>query len=158
MLNFNQVRTTAFSIVVVSMLSACGGGDSSHATPSASVMNDFSTAYASGVAKLTSYAGLTSTSFADTFDSAYLDSGLSKADVMAALQSEAQATATSPDFPSFAQVTLSDLNISNCDGSTQVCTLTGTLSNSGVETTSVPFTTQVKLSDKARLYGDQSKS
>lgn len=156
---FSPIRNTIAGIGMLALLSGCGGGDSpGNPNPSAEATNAFSSAYSGGLASLTSFAGLTSTALADVFDAAYLDSGSSKADVVAALQSEAQAVAVSPDFPSFAQLSLSNVSISNCDATTKICTLTATLTNSDVDTVSVPFTTQVKLSDKVRLYGDQSAS
>jgi hypothetical protein len=158
MLNLIQFRASMAALGMVALLSACGGGGSTQTAAPAALTTSFATAYTSGLAGLTSFSGLNSASLADLFDNSFLDAGTNKADVMAALQSEAQAAATSPDFPSFAQVTISDISISNCDGATQVCTLSGTLTNKDVDTTSVPFTTQVKLSDKARLFGDQSAS
>jgi hypothetical protein len=160
MFNFTQVRTLIAGIGMLALLSACGGGDggSTETTPSATATSSFVTSYSTGLSGLSSFAGLNSSAVADVFDSAFLDSGSTKSDVVSALQSEAQAAAVSPDFPSFSQVALSNVTISNCDAATQVCILSGTLTNSDVDTTSVPFTTQVKLSDKVRLYGDQSKS
>jgi lipopolysaccharide export system protein LptA len=53
---------------------------------------------------------------------------------------------------------LSEVSIDACDAN-NVCTLTGTLTNSDADTTSVTFTTQVKITDgKVRLYGDQLSS
>jgi hypothetical protein len=162
--HFKQFRVLAASLAVTGLLSACGSSsnDSVDApadpNPSPAAVSAFSTAFANGLASLNAYAGLTSAAVADLFDASYLDGGLSKADVMAALQSEAQASAISPDFPSFAQVTVSGITISNCIAATQVCTLSGTLTNNDADTTSVTFTTQVKLSDKPRLFGDQAKS
>jgi hypothetical protein len=159
MFKLTQIRTSLAGLGLMALLSACGGGGSSGTfQASTAVTTSFASAYTAGLSGLTAFAGLNSTTLADLFDNAFLDSGSTKADVVAALQSEAQAAATSPDFPSFAQITISDISITNCVAATQVCTLSGTLTNKDVDTTSVPFTTQVKLSDKARLFGDQSAS
>jgi hypothetical protein len=161
MFHFTQFRNLAGGIALAAALSACGGGNDGVApepSPSPAAISSFATVYASALAGTASFAGLNSGVLADQFDGAFLDGGIAKADVMAAIQAEAQAAAVSPDFPGFAQVALSGVTVTNCDTATQVCTLTGTLTNSDADTTSVSFTTQVKMTDKVRLYGDQSKS
>jgi hypothetical protein len=160
MSNFTKVRAMLGAVGMLALLSACGGGDGDTPaeTTTAGATSSFISAYTTGLTTLNSFGGLNSASLGDLFDTAFLDSGSTKADVVAALQSEAQAAAVSPDFPSIAQMTVSNISISNCDAATKICTLSGTLTNNDADTTSVPFTTQVKQSDKLRLYGDQSQS
>lgn len=158
---------------LIAALAACGGGgdggsSDSARTPSPAAQSSFASAYVTGLDALGSATGILSQGFRDLFDAAFLDSGVSKAQLDANLDGEAFALQISPDFPSFPTAKLSDVSISNCDSATGVCTLTGTLTNSdadltGADTTAVttvPFTTQVKYGadGKLRLLGDQSKS
>jgi hypothetical protein len=135
-------------------LYACSGGGSSDG-PS---LGTFPSDLANGLAALGTAAGLSSSSFPDLFDSGYLDSGLTKADVVAALQAEAAAAAGSSAYPSFPQVTVSDVRVTDCDNTTQLCKLTATLTNGDVDTTSVAYVGVVKFTDKVRLYGDQARN
>lgn len=158
---------SAWAGVLLGLLSACGGGDS--AEPSTDVATNperqsaFVADYTQGLKVLDTYAGLASAAFADLFDAGFLDAGNTKALVSASLAQEAAAMAASPDLPSFPMVGLSTATISACDSS-NVCTLTGTLSNNDVDasadnTTSITFTSRVKYSDgKFRLLGDGAAS
>jgi hypothetical protein len=147
---------------LVALLSACGGGSGS-ANPNSATNTDKQTTfiadYTDGLKTLNTYAGLTSAAFLDLFDATFLDSGNTKPLLSTGLAQEAAAAAASPDLPSFPIVGLSTASISACDTS-NVCTLTGTLSNNDVDTsaentTSITFTTRVKYSDgKFRLLGD----
>lgn len=152
---------------LISMLAACGGGDDD-VTSDADAQASFISAYTAGLDALGSYVGLVSSTFRDLFDAGYTDSGMTKTDIVAALDSEVTAMQASPDFPAFPMAKLSKASIGNCDAATRICTLTGTLSNSdadptGADTsavTEVNFTTQVRYDadGKVRLLGDQSKS
>lgn len=154
---------------LISLLAACGGGDDDVASD-ADAQSSFISAYTSGLDALGSYAGLVSSSFRDLFDAGYADSGVTKSDVVAALDSEVAISQTSPDFvyPAFPMAKLSKASIGNCDAATKICTLTGTLRNSDADptgadasaVTEVTFSTQVRYdaSGKVRLLGDQSKS
>jgi hypothetical protein len=141
---------------LVALLSACGGGSG---TPSTDKQNTFISDYSNGLKVLNTYAGLTSSAFLDLFDATFLDSGITKPLLSASLAQEAAAAAASPDLPSFPMAGISNASISACDTS-NVCTLTGTLSNNDVDTsvdntTSITFTTRVKFIDgKYRLLGD----
>ncbi len=145
-------------------LSACGGGGGL-SVPSTDVatnpdkQSSFVADYTQGLKVLNIYAGLTSAVFIDLFDASFLDAGNTKPLLTASLAQEAAAMAASPDLPSFPMAGLSTASISACDSS-NVCTLTGTLSNNDVDTsadntTSIIFTSRVKYSDgKFRLLGD----
>jgi hypothetical protein len=142
------------------LLTACGGGsNSSPVSPLTSTNKQaFAAAYNSGLGALGSYAGLTNASFLDLFDGTFLDAGYAKTDVAANLAQESAAMAIAPDLSLYPMASLSGVSIDACDAN-NVCTLTGTLTNSDADTTSVTFTTQVKISDgKVRLYGDQLSS
>jgi len=151
---------------LVAMLGACGGGSDAPSTDVASNVdkqNTFVSDYTQGLKTLSAYAGLASASFLDLFDATFLDAGNTKPLVSASLAQEAVAMAASPDLPSFPMAALSAASISACDSS-NVCTLTGTLSNNDVDasvdnTTAITFTTRVKYSDgKFRLLGDGTAS
>jgi hypothetical protein len=151
---------------LVALLGACGGGSNAPSTDTATnadKQNTFIADYTNGLKVLNTYAGLTSTVFVDLFDATFLDAGNTKPLVSASLAQEAAAAAASPDLPSFPMAGLSTASISACDAS-NVCTLTGTLSNNDVDTsvdntTSIIFTSRVKYSDgKFRLLGDGSAS
>ena len=166
-MNKKSIYRAAWAGVVLASLSACGGGDSS--TPSTDVatnagkQSSFVADYTQGLKVLNSYAGLTSAAFLDLFDASLLDAGNTKSLLSASLAQEAAAMAASPDLPSFPMAALSTASISACDAS-NVCTLTGTLSNNDVDasadnTTAITFTSRVKYSDgKFRLLGDGSAS
>ena len=162
----------AWFALIFPLISACGGGDDSGAAidpatvgaNSAAKQSSFISDYSDGLKTLSNYAGLTSAAFLDLFDVSFVDGGLTKAMVSANLAQEAAAAvAVSPDLPTFPLATLSGATIGGCDSS-NVCTLSGTLSNNDVDasaanTTSVAFTTRVKYSDgKFRLLGDGAAS
>lgn len=136
-------------------LTGCGGGDSSPDS-----IETFKSAYASSLAGLSSPAVLSGASVQDLFDTKFLDSGFTRADIVAALNSEASATQNASDYSSIPQVTLVNATVSDCvSGPDYLCTLTGTLTNGDADTTSIPFTTKLRLTEgKLRLYGDQLAS
>jgi len=150
---------------VLAALAACGGGgDDDVATtppPAVATPNDatrqaqFATDYASGLAALNTYGGLTNPAFVDNFDDAFLDNGYSKAQVRDALSQEAAAQLLFPtQLSSFPAVRLSAVTIGACDAA-NVCTLNATLTNSDVDTTAVAFATRVVfVGGKFRLLGD----
>lgn len=145
---------------LAALLTACGGGSNSGPVSPLTSTNKqaFATAYNSGLGALGSYAGLTDTSFLDLFDGAFLDAGYAKTDVTANLEQESAAMATAPDLSLYPMASLSAVSIDGCNAN-NVCTLTGTLTNSDADTTALTFTTQVKVTDgKVRLYGDQLSS
>jgi hypothetical protein len=168
-MNVPKFLKLAIAGSLISLLAACGSGDDDVASD-ADAQSSFISAYTSGLDTLGSYAGLVSSKFRDLFDAGYTDSGMTKADVVAALDSEITVSQTSPDFvfPAFPMAKLSKASIGNCDAVTKICTLTGTLSNSDADptgadasaVTEVNFTTQVRqdADGKVRLLGDQSKS
>lgn len=119
----------------------------------------FATSYGTGLAALNSYGGLTNTAFLDNFDDTFLDAGYAKAQVRDAMAQEAAAMLLfSTELSSFPSVKLSAVAISGCDAA-NVCTLTGTLTNSDVDATSVIFTTRLSfVGGKFRLLGDQKQA
>lgn len=136
-------------------LNGCGGGDSSPTS-----IETFKSAYASSLAALNSPAVLAGASVQDLFDTKFLDSGFTRADIVAALNSEGSAIQNASDYSSIPQVTLVNATVSDCvSGPEYLCTLTGTLTNGDADTTSIPFTTKLRFADgKLRLYGDQLAS
>lgn len=156
---------------LLAMLTACGGGgddNNASTTPSTGTSaspNDpakqaaFATDFGSGLASLNTYGGLTNAAFLDNYDSAFLDAGYSKAQVQDALTQEAAALLLfSTELSSFPAVKLSAVTINGCDAN-NVCTLTATLTNTDVDTTSVTFTTQLSFTGgKFRLLGDQKQA
>jgi hypothetical protein len=160
---------------LISILAACGGGDSDvvvggvgDVTNDTAARSGFISSYTAGFDVLNSYGGLVSVAFRDLFDSGFAEGGVTKSQITAALDGEAYALQASPDFPTFPMAKLSKASIGNCDAVTKICTLAGTLSNSDADptgadasaVTEVTFTTQVRYGDdsKIRLLGDQSKS
>jgi hypothetical protein len=155
---------------LLAVLAACGGGggdDEVAATPPPAVASPneaarqakFATDYASGLAALNTYGGLTDPAFLDNFDDAFLDAGYSKAQVRDALSQEAAAQLLfSTQLSSFPAVKLSAVTITGCDAA-NVCTLNATLSNSDVDTTTVTFATRVVFAGgKFRLLGDSKQA
>jgi hypothetical protein len=119
----------------------------------------FATDYGTGLAALNSYGGLTSTAFVDNFDDTFLDAGYAKAQVRDALAQEAAAMLLfSSELSSFPSVKLSAVSVGACDAA-NVCTLTGTLTNTDADATSVTFTTRLSfVGGKLRLLGDQKQA
>ncbi|NBO12729.1 MAG: hypothetical protein EBZ03_02510 [Betaproteobacteria bacterium] len=119
----------------------------------------FKASYSSSLAGLSTQAVLTGSALQDLFDAKFLDSGFSRADIVAALNGEASAIQSAGGYSSVPQVTLANASVTDCVGTTQgdlICTLSGTLSNQDADVTSVQFTTQLRMADgKLRLYGDQ---
>lgn len=158
---------------LLALLAACGGGgdDNVAATPppttppAGASPNDsarqaaFATDYGAGLASLNTYGGLTDSTFLDNYDDAFLDAGYSKAQVRDALTQEAAALLLfSTELSSFPAVKLSAVTINGCDAA-NVCTLTATLTNTDVDTTSVSFTTRLSFTGgKFRLLGDQKQT
>lgn len=160
---------------LLALVAACGGGggggqavffppstsgngtNGSQADP-AQQAAAFATDYGTGLAALGSYGGLTNAAFLDNFDSSFLDAGYTKAQVRDALAQEAAAMLLfSTELSSFPAVKLSGVTLSGCTAA-NVCTLTATLTNTDVDTTSVTFTTQLSfVGGKLRLLGDQKQ-
>lgn len=154
---------------MLALLAACGGGGDDNVAitppPTGASPNDsarqasFATDYGAGLAALNSYGGLTDAVFLDNYDEAFLDGGYTKAKVRAALAQEAAALLLlSSQLSSFPAVKLSAVTINGCDAA-NVCTLTATLTNTDVDTTSVSFTSRLSFSGgKFRLLGDQKQT
>lgn len=146
-------RIPLFAIVAgaVAIVSACGGSSnaSSDATTLLSTTNLF-------LANLGTTSGLTSTTASDLFDAKYLDMGIKKVDVLAALSTNAEALPANGDLSLFPAAQYMNATFTNCD-SNAVCTMMATVINSDVDVTSVDITTKVKIvSGVLYLYGDQS--
>jgi hypothetical protein len=152
------------AIGLATSLTACGSsGDSTPAAPTApavdaAAVTNLTTALNSGLTALATVAGLKSTAFADLFAATFLDAGYTKALIQSNLSQDATALAATADLISFPGLAFSNGAISNCNTS-NVCTLTGTLSNKDADVTETPFTTQVLYSNgKYLLLGDQLNS
>lgn len=100
---------------------------------------------------------LNATPMANLLDTDYLDAGTTKGDILAALKGEADAVAASTEYSSFTQVRVSDVAIS-CSGAGAFCNVTLTYTNADADTVSVSHTTQIRLTDIFRLYGNQSRT
>jgi hypothetical protein len=154
---------------MLALLAACGGnGDDLAATPpppAGALPNDsarqaaFATDYSSGLASLNTYGSLTNSAFLDNFDDGFLDAGYTKPMVRDALAKEAAAQLLfAAELSSFPAAKLSAVTINNCDAA-NVCTLTATLTNTDVDTTSVIFTSRMSFTGgKFRLLGDQKQT
>lgn len=149
----NKQKVFAACAVAAAGLAACGGGGGGGADPAA-----LASSYTASLARMNTASGLTSTSAQDQFASTYLDAGMTKAQVVDALSKDAAALAANGDFSLFPMASVTDVSVGNCSAAS-VCTMTGTLTNADVDTTSVSFATQIVLENGAwRLYGDQKSS
>jgi hypothetical protein len=152
-MTFSRISLVILSSSLVLALSACGGGgggDSQGETGAA-----FSAKFNAGQTSLNSSSGIATTTATDAFDEKYLDQGVKKADIAAAVSTTSQAAAVSPDLSFFPMAQVSNVVVSGCDSG--ICTLTGTLTNADADTTTVDFTTKVKFySGLVLLYGDQA--
>lgn len=157
--SFHRLLATAG---LVSMLAACGGGDSAPAPVVAPDLGPARTAFgndfARGLAALGTYEGLTSTAFIDLFDEAFLDAGYTKGQLRSNLAQDAVAMATAPELSGFPKGIVSAVTIADCDAAS-ICSVTATFSNADADATAVTVTSRLKLIDgKYRLFGDQSSS
>ena len=149
-------RIPLFDIVTSTLmiLTACGGGGGSTDT----AVTSFTSKFNAGLSALATSSGLTSMAVADVFDAKHLDMGFAKADLLAALAANSQALGTNPDLSLFPMAQVSNATLTSCDGN-DICTLNATLVNSDVDTTSIDFSTKVKVVlGVVYLYGDQSST
>lgn len=154
-MNKSSLRVLLAALAAASALAACGGGGSSPDVPTAPATG--AATYATLLSQLSTPAGLTSSQAASVFDDNYLDSGMTKPQVIDALGKEGVALAGVAEHSLFPQASLSDVQVSGCD-TNNVCTLTGTLVNSDADSTSVQFSTKVVNNNGTyRLLGDQSR-
>ncbi|MBC7499956.1 MAG: hypothetical protein H7315_05605 [Herminiimonas sp.] len=147
--------SVAFAVVVVS---ACGGGSNNPVTvsPSTDTAALFTAKFNAVMSAFGTSSGLTSKAVVDAFDEKYLDMAFAKADVLASLTTTSQAFDTDPTLSLFPMGQVTNASVTSCDAN-NICTLNATLTNSDVDTTSVDFTTKVKvISGVVYLYGDQS--
>jgi hypothetical protein len=139
-------------------LSACGGTGVSGAAYLEAAATNFSTNMSSLISALTTSAGLNSKTLTDLFNTKYLDGGFTKADLVTSLTDNATALGTTPELSLFPLAAISNTKLTGCD-SNDICTLTGTLTNSDADTTSIDFSTKViDDSGVVYLYGDQSST
>lgn len=142
-------RVAAVTLAATALLVACGGGGDDFASNAA--VNQ----YASGLAQ--SGAALASAA-PQAFASSYLDAGMTRTQLVEALQQDAAAAGSDVSFSGFPAGSLTDVTMTNCNEK-NVCTLSGTLTNSDADTISVAFSTQVVLENGSyRLFGDQQAS
>jgi hypothetical protein len=150
----NSWRTACAFALTAAALAACGGGGGDPVDPVAGFQNG----YAAPLAQAASPSTLTSASFQDSFATNYLDAGTTRAQVVDALGKDAAATTASTDFSSFPVASLTNVTVGDC-GSDNICTATGTLTNSDADATTVPFTAKVVLERGIyRVLGDQKSS
>jgi hypothetical protein len=146
----NLWSRAALTLVAAAALAACGGGDGPDSVVGV-------TPYATAIGQANSAAGLGSTALQSSFAAAYLDAGMTQAQLMDALGKDAAAFGTT-GYSGLPVAGLTDVAIGNCNASS-VCTLTGTLTNADADATAVPFSTQVVLeSGNYRVLGDQKSS
>ncbi len=137
------------------ILSACGGGSENSTTTEPA---SFVSKYNAVLTALDTPSGLTSPSVAGLFDEKYLDMGFAKTNVLAALSDTSTGLATNPELSLFPMTQVSNAMLTNCDAN-DICTLNATITNSDADTTSVDFTTKVKVvAGVVYLYGDQSST
>lgn len=143
-------RVAAVSLAAAALLAACGGGGDGNGFASSGALDQYASSLAQRGAALASAAP-------QAFASNYLDAGMTRAQLVDALQQDAAAGADA-SFSGVPAGSLTDVTITNCSAN-NVCTLKGTLTNSDADTTSVAFSTQVILENGSyRLLGDQQAS
>lgn len=161
-MNLSRISSSTIVLSALLTLGACGGGSSGGSgTGFDSLLvfaNTFASQYTGGLSSLNTSTGLNSKVVPDLFDARYLDGGFSKADLSAALASNAQALGASPELSLFPVAGITNVTLSGCD-SNGICTLNATLTNSDVDTTTVNFSTKVAIvNGQVYLYGDQSST
>ncbi len=151
----HSLRTTVICGTVV-LITACGGGGGPDTITL--LQTKFVNAVSASFQSLAGFKALTSTSFQDLFDSGYLDSSITKT-TAAANFTQDQTASASADWSAFPFAALSNVAVTNCNAA-QVCTMTGTLTNTDADSTTIDFSTLVKIGTdgQMRFYGDQSSS
>ena len=150
-----RVFSSSIVLSAVLTLSACGGGSTT--IDLQAVATEFSTKVSSNLSALTTSAGLKSQALLDLFDDKFLDGGVTKAALVDLLGINSTTLGTNPELSLFPMATVSNAKVT-C-GDTNICTLTGTLTNSDADTTSVDFSTKVLVNTRGVFfYGDQSST
>lgn len=150
-----RVFSSSIVLSAVLTLSACGGGSTIDLQTTAT---EFSTKITTALAELASSAGLNSQTLPNLFNEKFLDGGFSKADLVNSLTANSTALGTNPDLSLFPMAAVTNVKLTGCD-TKDICTLTGTLTNSDADTTSVEFSTKVLvIAVVAYLFGDQSST
>ena len=141
------------------LLTACG--KSGVVNVSDKQIGDFKAAYTAGVDGTAKPAVIGAAETQDLYDPAFLDSGFTKTDIVAALTGEATAlpNAATTGHSGVPQVTLSDVVFSNCNNAGPgpiTCSLSASLTNSDADTTVTYLNSTLRLSPdgKLRLVGD----
>jgi hypothetical protein len=150
-----RVFSSSLILSTVLTLTACGG---SSGIDIESAVTEFSSKITTALADLASSTGLNSKALPNLFDEKFLDQGLTKADIVNSLTANATALGTSPELSLFPMVSVTNSKLSGCDNN-NICNLTGTLTNSDADTTTVDFSTKViVLGGVVYFYGDQSST
>jgi hypothetical protein len=150
-----RVFSSSLILSTVLTLTACGG---SSGIDIESAVTEFSSKITTALADLASSTGLNSKALPNLFDEKFLDQGLTKADIVNTLAANATALGTSPELSLFPMVSVTNSKLSGCDNN-NICNLTGTLTNSDADTTTVDFSTKViVLGGVVYFYGDQSST
>lgn len=150
-----RVFSSSLILSTVLTLSACGG---SSGIDIESAVTEFSSKITTALADLASITGLNSKALPNLFDEKFLDQGLTKADIVNTLAANATALGTSPELSLFPMASVTNSKLSGCDNN-NICNLTGTLTNSDADTTTVDFSTKViVLGGVVYFYGDQSST
>jgi hypothetical protein len=153
-----RVFSSSLILSTVLALGACGGNGASGTVNLETVATEFSTKISSALAELASSVGLTSKASPNLFDEKFLDGGFTKADLVNSLAANSTALGTNPDLSLFPIAAVTNVKLTGCD-TKDICTLTGTLTNSDADTTTVDFSTKViVLGGVVYFYGDQSST
>jgi hypothetical protein len=150
-----RVFSSSLILSTVLTLTACGG---SSGIDIESAVTEFSSKITTALADLASSTGLNSKALPNLFDEKFLDQGLTKADIVNTLAANATALGTSPELSLFPMASVTNPKLTGCDNN-NICNLTGTLTNSDADTTTVDFSTKViVLGGVVYFYGDQSST
>lgn len=137
---------------LAAVLTGCGGGGDTMGSSEGS--SNLISAYGSALASTSSK--MDAQGLQQSFHGSFLDAGYPKAQVDENIAADAQAYAQA-EYSGFANLKLSDATIGDCVEN--ICTLSGTLTNSDADTTSIPFSVRViNTGGVVRIYGDQKTS
>ena len=165
-MHYLQIFRLSSSVVAISLVAACGGGDSVSSAPTP--VNPLAVTSADVSAFVSSYKDasgsvdkLASAAFADVVDDGFLDAGYTKAQLQANLAADKSAVTagTVAADSAFPLIAVNDGVQSQCNDSTGVCQLTVTYMNPAPDLTISTDVVQVRKSGgKLRLFGDQRAS
>jgi hypothetical protein len=152
----NFAAKAALSGLLALGLVACGGSSGTTTLVTADPAGNLTSSFGAGLSALNTKLGLQSAAFLGLFAPNFLDAGYTQAQLADNLAKDAVSLDGATGVSLFPMVSLSNATVV-CTGTSNVCTLTGTITNVDADVTETTFSTAVILTNGSfRLLGDQT--